>query len=97
LTRERLFVYTDERMFGSRLITLGVALALLVMVALGAARPSVGAAPETRYTVRPGDTLWSIAEARYGGDPREGVWKLRDANHLRDSLVRPGQVIVVPG
>ena len=84
-------------MFVSRLIPLGVALALLFAVALGAAHPSVGATPETRYTVRPGDTLWAIAQARYGGDPREGVWRLREANHLADAIVRPGQVIVVPG
>jgi nucleoid-associated protein YgaU len=83
-------------MFASRLALIGVALALLVAVALGAARPSVGATPEARYVVKPGDTLWTIAEARYGGDPREGVWRLREANDLSDAIVRPGQVIVVP-
>jgi LysM repeat protein len=84
-------------MFASRLISLGVALALLAAFALGAARPSVGATPETRYVVMPGDTLWSIAEARYGGDPREGVWRLQEANDLAGGILLPGQVILVPG
>jgi LysM repeat protein len=84
-------------MFGSRLAYLGVALALLFTVALGAARPSGGATPEARYVVKPGDTLWTIAEKRYRGDPREGVWKLREANQLRSSLIRPGEVLRVPG
>jgi LysM repeat protein len=83
-------------MFGSRLIYIGVALALVIAVVLGAARPSVGATPETRYVVRPGDTLWSIAEARIGGDPREGVWQIRNANHLASATVYPGEVILVP-
>lgn len=84
-------------MFASRLISLGVALALLLAVALGAARPSVGATPETRYVVEPGDSLWTIASEHFGGDPREGVWKLREANGLSEPTVRPGQVILVPG
>jgi LysM repeat protein len=84
-------------MFGSRLTYLGVALALLLTVALGAARPSGGATPEARYVVQPGDTLWSIAEERYSGDPREGVWKLREANQLRSLLIHPGEVLRVPG
>ena len=66
-------------------------------VALGAARPSVGATPETRYVVQPGDTLWDIAVELYGGDPREGVWKLQEANELEESTLAPGQVILVPG
>ncbi|HEX2505463.1 MAG TPA: LysM peptidoglycan-binding domain-containing protein [Gaiellaceae bacterium] len=84
-------------MFVSRLASLGVALALLAAFALGAARPSVGATPETRYVVQPGDTLWGIAAARYGGDPREGVWKLQEANMMSGSTLVPGQVILVPG
>jgi LysM repeat protein len=84
-------------MFVTRLASVGVALALLTAFALGAARPSVGATPEARYTVQPGDTLWTIAENRYGGDPREGVWKLRESNGLGESTIQVGQVLVVPG
>jgi nucleoid-associated protein YgaU len=84
-------------MFVSRLASIGVALALLAAFALGAARPSVGATPEARYVVQRGDTLWTIAESRYGGDPREGVWRLQQANGLAASTLTPGQVILVPG
>jgi LysM repeat protein len=60
------------------------------------ARPSGGAAPEQRYVVRPADTLWSIAASRYAGDPREGVWKLRQRNHLPTVTLVPGQTLVLP-
>ena len=39
--------------------------------------------PERQYRVRPGDTLWSIAERTFPGDPREGVWELRRAERAR--------------
>ena len=42
----------------------------LVALALSTARPSRGASPEARHLVRSGETLWSIASARYAGDPR---------------------------
>jgi LysM repeat protein len=46
--------------------------------------------------VRAGDTLWTIAERSYAGDPREGVWKLRERNDLDGSTIRPGQVLALP-
>ena len=52
--------------------------------------------PERQYRVKAGDTLWSIAERTYGGDPREGVWELRERNHLTSATIVPGQVIVLP-
>jgi len=57
---------------------------------------SDGASPERVYVVRAGDTLWSIAERSYGGDPREGVWRLSKRNHLDGALIRPGERLVVP-
>ena len=59
-------------------------------------RPSQGARRERIYVVRPADTLWSIAAAQYGGDPREGVWKLEQRNRLVGSLLRPGERLVLP-
>ncbi len=86
-----------EHMFASRLAVIGVALFLLIAgLALGAARPTSGAAPETRYVVQAGDTLWDIASSRYEGDPREGVWRITERNGLADSLLHPGEVIVLP-
>jgi LysM repeat protein len=55
----------------------------------GAGRPQV-------YVVQPGDTLWTIATARYAGDPREGVWKLQRRNHLAGTTLTPGQKLTVP-
>ena len=52
--------------------------------------------PERSYRVKPGDTLWSIAERTYAGDPREGVWELRERNELDSTTITPGQVLVVP-
>jgi LysM repeat protein len=83
-------------MFGSRLALTGVVLLVLLVAALGAARPSSGAAPEARYLVKPGDTLWSIASARYAADPREGVWRIQQRNELAGTLLRPGEVLLLP-
>jgi LysM repeat protein len=47
--------------------------------------------------VKPADTLWSIAARSYGGDVREGVWKLQRRNHLASAILRPGQHLILPG
>jgi LysM repeat protein len=79
-------------MFGKLLILL-CALALVVGLA---ARSSNGAGPKRTYVVRPGDTLWTVAERTYPGDPREGVWKIEQRNHLASATIVPGQKLVVP-
>ena len=64
---------------------------------LGALRPRVRRRrARTPYRVQAGDTLWSIAARSYGGDPREGVWKLRERNHLAGTTIAPGQVLRLP-
>ncbi|AEG15398.1 NLP/P60 protein [Desulfofundulus kuznetsovii DSM 6115] len=45
-----------------------------------------------RYTVRPGDSLYGIAQ-RYG----VGVQALKQANNLASDLIFPGQVLIIPG
>jgi LysM repeat protein len=79
-------------MFGKLLILVCVA-ALAVGLA---ARGSSGAGPKRTYVVKPGDTLWSVAEHAYAGDPREGVWKLERRNHLGSATIVPGEKLVVP-
>ena len=60
------------------------------------ARGSEGAGTGEPYRVQVGDTLWSIAASHYGGDPREGVWRIRERNALRGSELQPGQVLRLP-
>jgi LysM repeat protein len=79
-------------MFGKLLILLCAA-----ALAVGfAAHGSSGAGPKHTYVVKPGDTLWTVAERTYSGDPREGVWKLEHRNHLASPAISPGQRLVLP-
>jgi LysM repeat protein len=79
-------------MFGKLLIAL-----LLMTVAVAVvARTSSGHGHARVYVVRGGDTLWSIAATNYGGDPREGIWKIQQRNHLRDTWLWPGERLVLP-
>jgi hypothetical protein len=76
----------------SLLVLFAVVGALLLAVP----RPSSGAGSEERYVVRPGDTLWELAVSRYGGDPREGVWRIRDRNGLVATALQPGTILYLP-
>ncbi len=72
-------------------VLIGLVLAWSVLT-----RASDGAGPGTAYRVEPGDTLWSIAEARYGGDPRQAVWEIQRKNGLGAATVVPGQMLLLP-
>jgi LysM repeat protein len=79
-------------MFGRVVIVVLVAVLMWAVLAR-----DTGAGPKPRHhTVVAGETLWSIAAARYGGDPRAGVWKLQRANGLDDPTIAPGQRLLVP-
>ena len=69
---------------------------MALALVLSNARAAGGPGAETRYVVRPGDTLWSIATERYDGDPREGIWQLQTRNDLLGSNLTPGMVLYVP-
>ena len=87
-----MFVHHDEHMFARLLIVSVFAAVLWAFVV----HDSGAGGPERAYRVQPGDTLWSIAASKYGGDPREGVWKLRDRNHLAGTTIAPGQLLRLP-
>lgn len=71
-----------------------VGVAVLVWSAV--ARSSTAHGPKQVVTVEPYDTLWTIAERRYGGDIRDAVWRIERANHLTGADVRVGQKLVLP-
>lgn len=79
-------------MFGRIVI---VALVAVLVWAVLARDTGAGPTPQM-HRVEAGETLWSIASERYGGDPRAGVWKLQHANRLSGSTIVPGQRLLVP-
>ncbi len=85
-------MHYDEHMFVRLLLVSLVAIAVWALFA----RESGAVGPERAYRVQAGDTLWSIASASYAGDPREGVWKLRERNHLPGTTIAPGQLLRLP-
>lgn len=87
-----MFVQHDEQMFARLFLVSLVAVSMWALLA----RDSGAGGSAAAYRVQPGDTLWSIAATSYQGDPREGVWKIRNANGLADSTIAPGQVLRVP-
>ena len=80
-----------------RPIRLAVLLALLMLaLVFSNARAAGDGGAEVRYVVAPGDTLWAIAAERYGGDPREGVWRVQERNGLAGPALTPGMVLYLP-
>jgi LysM repeat protein len=79
-------------MFGKVLLIAALAVIAWAFVA----QASHGAGPTVRYTVKPGDTLWSIAAHRYAGDPRDAIYRIAQRNHLAGSVIVPGQRLVLP-
>ncbi len=79
-----------------------VALAgLSLAVTLPALSSTVHAAPPLAYasvTVRPGDTLWTLAERATPGsaDVQATVDAIIGANHLSDAGLRVGQKLRIP-
>jgi len=77
-------------------------LAVLAAFSMGRATGSADAAssspPPASVVVRPGDTLWSIAQqVAPDADPRQVIPRLKAANGLTSSRLDVGQRLWVPG
>ena len=80
-------------------LLLGLGFGLLVVAMAPATATSDGGSTVVaeRVTVRPGDTLWAIAErARPGTDPRATIARIKDMNGLTSGAAQAGQVLLVP-
>ena len=71
-----------------------VGIAVLVWSATAHSSQAHGA--KQVVTVKPYDTLWSIAQRHYGGDVRAAIWRIEQANHLPGANVGVGQRLVLP-
>lgn len=48
-------------------------------------------------TVEPGQSLWSLASARYTQlDPRQAIMDIQAANHLSGDYIYPGERLLLP-
>ena len=83
-------------MFAPRTWILLTVVLVLVSAALSNARTSEGAGHETRHLVLAGETLWSIAQANYSGDPRKAIWRIEQRNGLSGADIRAGMVLYLP-
>ncbi len=72
-----------------------IAAAALLIWAV-AARPSGAHGHKVVYRVHAYDTLWSIATSHYGGDVRDAVWQIQQANHMSSTSLTPGERLVLP-
>jgi hypothetical protein len=79
-------------MFVRILLIAGIA----VLVWSAVARSSEAHGAKQAVTVRPYDTLWSIAQRHSGGDLRNAIWRIERANHLPSADVSVGQKLVLP-
>lgn len=84
------------------LTSISLALVLLLAGAKAASASDTPVAPtvtaSVEHTVVVGDTLWDIAAVYTdpGDDVRDTIHDIKAANGMPDSIVRTGQVLVIP-
>jgi hypothetical protein len=83
-------------LFSATILTL-VGLVVAFGQLAGASDTSRPESPTAIMTVQAGDSLWTIAKsALHTADPRETVERIRELNGLSNSVIVPGQQLVVP-
>ena len=91
-----MFVYTGEHVFGRILIRIAVIVGIVVVAWSIMARSSQAHGNRQVVTVRPYQTLWTIAAAHYGGDVRDAIWRIEQANHLKSADIAVGEKLILP-
>jgi hypothetical protein len=66
-------------MFGRTLIRIGLIVGVAVLAWSVMARTSQAHGTRQVVTVRPYQTLWTIAASHYGGDVRDAIWRIEQA------------------
>jgi len=71
---------------------------LAVSLLLASARLAYGSgsAHYDRVVVQPGDSVWTIAQTHYAGDPRAHIDAILATNHLSSPGLSPGQSLLLP-
>jgi hypothetical protein len=69
---------------------------LSVLVWSAVARSSQAHGSRQVITVRPYETLWSIAEHHYAGNVQAAIWRIEQMNHLKGADLRAGERLVLP-
>ena len=70
--------------------------AIAVLVWSAVARSTQAHGVKQVITVRPTDTLWSIAERHYAGNVEAAIWRIEQANHLPGADIAVGEKLVLP-
>ena len=83
-------------MFGRTLIRIALIVGAALLVWSITARTSQAHGNRQVVTVRPYQTLWTIAAAHYAGDVRDAIWRIERANHLAGADIAVGQTLVLP-
>jgi predicted Zn-dependent protease len=73
-----------------------ILVAVAVLVWSATAHSSQAHGRKHVVTVKPYDTLWTIAQRNYAGDPRAAIWRIEKANHLPGADVSVGQKLLLP-
>ena len=83
-------------MFGRIVIRIGLIVGVAVVAWSVMAHSSQAHGNRQVVTVRPYQTLWTIAATHYGGDVRDAIWQIEQANHLKSADISVGQHLVLP-
>jgi hypothetical protein len=93
--RRRVRLTRRGRLLLLALLVAATAFAAVLVASASRAADPVGSRPTA--VVRPGDTLWSVAERHVpGSDPFGAIEEIRRLNELSDYTVQPGQRLVLP-